>query len=194
MMYETHGLSRTQVYYSWIGMKTRCNNKSDDHYPNYGGRGITVCKRWESFENFFSDMGHRPENKTLDRKNNDEGYSKENCRWATPLQQARNSSRTCFVMFKGEKRVLRELSEEYGIPFSTVQGRLYERNHSIEQALGIVEPPKRVDSTKILYEYKGRLKTITQLANEHNINRSTFICRLRRGWPIEEAIGGQRCH
>jgi hypothetical protein len=74
-------------------MKTRCLCRTNSHWPNYGGRGIRICKRWQGehgFENFLTDMGPRPEGKTLDRKNVDGNYTKRNCRWATPQEQALN--------------------------------------------------------------------------------------------------------
>lgn len=83
----------TSTYKSWRSMMQRCYLETSDSYPWYGERGITVCKRWHKFENFLADMGERPANKTLDRKNNNKGYSKANCRWATDLEQARNKRR-----------------------------------------------------------------------------------------------------
>ena len=71
-------------------MLQRCNNPNSQRYKDYGGRGITVCKRWLKFENFLADMGDRPRGLTLDRKNNDKGYYKRNCHWATYEQQAAN--------------------------------------------------------------------------------------------------------
>ena len=78
-------------YMAWQHMRGRCMNPKSKDYPYYGGRGITVAARWEKFENFLTDMGRRPTPKhTLDRKNGDLGYSKQNCRWATRQEQARN--------------------------------------------------------------------------------------------------------
>jgi len=88
----SHGKSGTKEYYSWQSMKDRCNNPSNEQYADYGGRGITVCKRWlNSFENFYADMGPRPNGKTLDRyPDNDSDYGPGNCRWGTYYEQAIN--------------------------------------------------------------------------------------------------------
>jgi len=89
-----HGLCRSRAYQSWKGMKARCFNPRDRAYPDYGGRGITVCERWLIFENFYADMGEPPPGLTLDRINNDGNYEPGNCRWATASEQASNRRRS----------------------------------------------------------------------------------------------------
>ncbi len=89
----THGMSRkgSREYHTWNMMKGRCLNLNNQKYAYYGGRGITICKRWrDSFENFYADMGERPKGKTLDRIDNNRGYSPGNCKWSTPKEQAAN--------------------------------------------------------------------------------------------------------
>lgn len=88
---RTHGMSKSPEHISWLGMKARCLNPKNPAYKNYGGRGITVDPSWvKSFENFFRDMGPCPENREIDRIDNDGNYEKSNCRWATLEQQAQN--------------------------------------------------------------------------------------------------------
>jgi hypothetical protein len=91
---RTHGRSRTSVYNRWKEMHARCYNPKHPRYADYGGRGITVCERWHSFENFLADMGEPPPGLTLDRINNDLGYSPENCRWTTVSEQNSNTRRS----------------------------------------------------------------------------------------------------
>jgi hypothetical protein len=86
----THGMSRTRVYRVWAAMLQRCTNPLSPAWPDYGGRGITVCESWRSFESFYADMGTPPPGLTIERMNNDSGYSLTNCRWATRSDQQRN--------------------------------------------------------------------------------------------------------
>ena len=85
-----HGMYKTGTYECWINMKKRCLNKNYSRYKDWGGRGIKVCPRWMKFENFLEDIGERPIGKSLDRIENDKGYYKSNCRYATPKEQANN--------------------------------------------------------------------------------------------------------
>jgi hypothetical protein len=91
-----HGeADKAPEYFNWLALKNRCKNKSHINYHRYGGRGIKVCDRWiDSYENFVADMGRRPTNKhSVDRINPDGDYTPENCRWATPTEQANNKSK-----------------------------------------------------------------------------------------------------
>ena len=93
-----HGMSKIAtrlppIYRAWQNMKTRCNNTKLPNAKNYSGRGITYDPSWEYFINFYNDMGDKPEGRSLDRIDNDKGYSKENCRWATGHEQRMNQRR-----------------------------------------------------------------------------------------------------
>jgi hypothetical protein len=99
-----HGLARRNQkvpeYNVWNNMKRRCKDIKNIYYKNYGGRGITVCDRWEKFENFYSDMGPRPTTKhELDRIDNDQGYSLANCHWVTKKENQENKTRRCIECF-----------------------------------------------------------------------------------------------
>lgn len=88
---KIHDQCNSPEYVSWRHMKQRCTNPRRKEYPHYGGRGISVCERWQTFANFIADMGLRPGPKyTLDRVNNEGNYEPDNCRWATRTEQSRN--------------------------------------------------------------------------------------------------------
>lgn len=93
-----HNMRRTGIesptYFTWSGMIQRCNNSNAPNFHNYGGRGITVCERWLKFENFLADMGERPEGLTLERKDNNGNYEKDNCKWADAIEQHNNTRRS----------------------------------------------------------------------------------------------------
>lgn len=104
---STHRMSNTPTYTSYQAMLKRCNNPNDPSYNNYGGRGIKVCDRWSnSFENFLEDMGHRPENKSLDRVDNNGNYEKDNCKWSSKSEQQLN------------RRVMGKTSKFRGVTYS----------------------------------------------------------------------------
>lgn len=89
-MATKHGMSKMAAYKSWVCMLDRCNNPKNNRYHDWGGRGIRVCRRWLTFENFFEDMGERPEGMSIERINNNLGYFKANCEYATSVTQNRN--------------------------------------------------------------------------------------------------------
>lgn len=120
----THKLTGTTEHKLWKAMRWRCNEKNPNR-ERYFDRGIRVCERWDNFLNFLDDMGKRPSNKhTLDRINNDLGYSPTNCRWATMKEQANNTRRTNFVTVDGKRINLTEIHEKTGIHQETLRARI----------------------------------------------------------------------
>ena len=124
-----HGHARrgggcTPTYYARVDMRRRCNNPRHPAFKWYGARGIAVCERWESFENFLSDMGEKPKNTSLDRKDNDGGYSPGNCRWGTLQQQNSNRRSVRLITCGGRTLTVRAWSRETGLPPSTILWRL----------------------------------------------------------------------
>jgi len=121
---KTHGQSDTPEYRSWAAMKDRCLNPKNNAWKYYGGRSISVCKEWLSFEAFYRDMGHRAKGTQLDRINNDLGYSKDNCRWVTQKTNTRNRSNAVMLEWQGKKISLPSLADAMNINPSTLHSRL----------------------------------------------------------------------
>jgi hypothetical protein len=109
---------------TWGSMLSRCANKNSDAFSRYGGRGITVDERWLSFSNFLDDMGDRPDGMTLDRRDNDAGYSKENCRWVDDKTQARNRASNRIVEYEGIRQPVIWWSDVIGWPHHVIASRL----------------------------------------------------------------------
>ena len=135
-LYTRHGYGgkhKSGTYSSWANMISRCTNKNHS-WANYGGRGITVCKRWLKFENFLSDMGECPLGHSIDRRDNSLGYKPGNCRWTTPKQQARNKRTNKLLTFNGETLCLIEWAEKLGMSEDVIGSRILS-GWTIERAL-----------------------------------------------------------
>jgi hypothetical protein len=136
----THGenmgsTGRTRTYSSWASMMTRSEWGNHPSYERYGAKGIRVCERWKSFENFKADMGERPECTSIDRIDNTKGYCKENCRWATRKQQALNKSNTSKVFYNGKIALVHDICVELGLSRKAVRSRAFRRGGDYVAAL-----------------------------------------------------------
>lgn len=122
----THGKRHTRIYGIWKTMKTRCYNKHSEKYKNYGSRSIVVCDEWkhdfEAFYNWAMDNNYR-DDLTIDRIDNNKGYSPDNCKWSTPKQQVRNRRNTVRLTYNGETKSLAEWSEILNLNYHTVYDR-----------------------------------------------------------------------
>ncbi len=121
----THKMSGTRQFNIWHGMVDRCFNGSNKSYSRYGGRGITVCEKWLTFEGFWDDMKDGYDvSLTIDRIDNDGNYEPENCRWATNEQQANNTSTNIKYTINGKPYTVSQLSRQYNIPVETLRSRI----------------------------------------------------------------------
>lgn len=123
------------TYNSWKAMRARCLNANHVAYHNYGGRGITICERWESYDLFVFDMGFAPNGHSLDRIDNAQGYFVSNCRWSTVKEQLNNQRRNVRLTFEGRTMTASQWAEELGIGASTLLKRLNKYGCSVERAL-----------------------------------------------------------
>lgn len=131
------GRKPTREYSSWARMWQRCTNPKHPRYADYGGRGIRVCQRWRRYENFLTDMGRCSSKLSLERRNNNRGYSPSNCYWATTIQQAWNQRTSRKVTYKGECLPVTEWARRLSLSLS---GLLYRVNQGwpLEKALSTV--------------------------------------------------------
>lgn len=127
-------MHNTTIYRVWQRMKGRCQNPNDRNYKYYGARGIKVSDDWQSFEKFYSDMGDKPtKNHTLERIDNNSGYSKKNCRWATMQEQGKNRRDNVNISFNGKTQNISAWAKELGITHQSMSKRL--NKWSVERAL-----------------------------------------------------------
>ena len=127
-----HGMHDSAEYHTWEGMIQRCTNPNTIGWPNYGGRGISVCERWLDFKNFYSDMGQKPKGYTIERIDNNGPYSPENCRWATTREQSLNQRRSTYFTIGGVTAHISEWGAKIGITPNLIRARL--RNGWSEKA------------------------------------------------------------
>lgn len=120
----THGRTKTPTYSVWRDMRSRCQRKADTCYRYYGGRGISVCERWNSFENFLEDMGERPDGLTIDRIDNNGNYEPDNCRWATRKEQSRHTRQNKMITYQGKSQCLTDWASELSVNKITLAYRL----------------------------------------------------------------------
>ena len=162
---------------TWRAMWRRCTNQKAESYANYGGRGISVCKRWESYANFEADMGRKPDGLSIDRIDNDGNYEPGNCRWATPKQQARNTRANVLYEYQGREMCLAELAELAGLAPQVIANRI-ENGWAMDRAVAepamtgghsIPNPYTRLEvAMRHLQAHRAKLlrsRSIDQIAN-----------------------------
>ena len=130
-----HGRHKSKIYAVWYAMLDRCRNRSHPSYPEYGGRGITVCREWYRFEAFLRDMGETPPNMSLDRIDNSRGYEPGNCRWADRKTQTRNTRRNRLVILNGKIMCVTDAAHSLGVAPPNLWSRAQRSGETLQQAV-----------------------------------------------------------
>ncbi len=187
MSAKTHGKSETKLYKVWGSMKARCQNPNDKSYFLYGARGIKVFGTWNRFEPFCAwamANGYR-EGLTLERVDNNSGYSPSNCAWIPKSKQSSNTRRCKLITWRGETRILRDWARKLGLPYCVIQARLKKYGWSIDSAFSrpLATPNRR--HVKLI-EYNGRTKSIAEWSRSIGISYGSLYSQLYRGATIEQ--------
>ena len=180
----THGMTGggkpTPTYLSWQNMRRRCLNPDEPGFQNYGGRGITICARWQNFAHFLADMGERPPGPySLERRNNHKGYSPNNCYWATRTEQNNNKRSNVRLTYHGITLNLTQWAERVDISQSALFARI-QRGWSIERAL--TTPLNDLPKIQCLHGHEFTSEnTRIRTRKGHGISRGCRTCEYESG-------------
>lgn len=176
--------ARTRVYAAWNSMIYRCYNEKAPNYENYGGRGISVCDRWMDFENFLIDMGIPPDGFSLDRIDNGDQYSPENCRWADVQTQSNNRRTNTFIEINGERLTLTEVSRKFGIHKDTIGWRLKQGMSGVDLIAPSQKPArKRVLNGEIAEQIRNAMGNQRDIAKQFGVSQTTVsVIKAGKAW------------
>lgn len=182
---------KTTEYRVWVSMKQRCLNPKNTNYHRYGGRGITVCKRWEkSFLSFLKDMGLRPLNYSLDRINNNGNYEPSNCRWATKEEQSNNMAKNIKFKFYGKLLGMRQIARIVGIKEVTIKTRIRRKNPLVNSDIShLLKHPKK----NIHFNMNGNSINLHMVSlktgiNYHTLRQRVRLKKIKPGHPIDHIL------
>ncbi len=185
-MSKTHGMSKTDEYKTWKGMRKRCLNKKCQMYEYYGGRGIVISEEWNDFMTFYEDMGPRPSKEySIDRIDNDGNYCKENCRWATKKEQMNNRKNSVSINFNNESHSIPEWAKILNLDANTLYAR-YEYGWDAEKILTTPIATSSRNTRFTLITYEGLTLSIADWSRKTGINYSTIRERYRKNLPLEQ--------
>lgn len=170
-------------YKIWKGIRTRVNNPNTDDRAFYVEKGIKMCKEWDSFEQFYKDMGKCPDGYSIDRIDNNGDYCPENCRWANAYTQSQNRGEFNDVYtYNNETHVLKEWSRILNIKYTTLRNRIYISNLPFEKAI-------QKDPFCRQIEYKGEKHTLKEWCNLKNMPYHLVVNRMaKHKWNFGDAI------
>lgn len=181
----THGCNGNPFYPTWWSMMQRCYNESNHNFHRYGKRGITVCREWHNPQNFIdwatNTVGCKS-SLTLDRIDNDKGYSPDNCRWVSMREQSNNRSSTRFETIDNVTMPFSYWCEKYNISPASVRARM-KNGMPFKQAL--TEP---LHKDHVMITLNGETKNISDWCKHFGISRRAVYSRIRNGWTPEKAV------
>lgn len=181
-----HGAHKDKLYKVYVAMRQRCENPNNPAYPNYGGRGISVCEEWRaSYASFAMHMGDRPSSRhTIERIDVNGHYCPDNVVWATRGQQARNKRTNVMIEFDGRVRCLTDWANTIGISEGNLHWRIYTAKWPLRKAL--TTPP---DQTTLVATWNGSTKTLKEWSDETGIPYGTLHRRIfKQEWPVDKAF------
>jgi hypothetical protein len=176
-----HGMYRTRAYRIWHSIRQRCENPNNKTYPRYGGRGIKLCDRWQSFGNFIEDMGEPPEGMSIDRIDGDGDYEPGNCRWATPTQQQNNIRTNRMFTHDGKTMTLAQWARELGIAYHVLKYRL---NQGWQPPKLFTQENLKGQTTMYTVEYNGEIMPIKKASELSGVSLQTLYWRMHNGKPL----------
>lgn len=181
--FRKHGLYGTPEYTAWIEINRRCYNENCSQYMDYGGRGITVSNEWKNdFTAFLKDMGLKPSAEhTIDRIDNDGNYEKGNCRWATRIVQANNTSQNVHYEYAGEKYTIAQIAKKFKMPYATMRMRLLYL--PVEAAVD-----KNIRFETYVLKIDGKEKPMKDWLRFAGITLDEYVGMRREGLSAEAAI------
>ena len=190
--YVIIGKSKLREYKIWKGIKNRVTNPNRYDADHYFNKGINCSDEWfNCFEQFYYDLGPCPnKDSSVDRINNDLGYCKENCRWASKTEQTSNRGEfNCIFTYNGESKVLKEWARIFNIKYTTLYTRIYRSNMSFEEAINF--------NNELIFTINSETHTLKEWCKIYNIEHDIVYNRYNKHkWSIEEALsipkGGRR--
>lgn len=187
-----HGLCSSKnphpLYSTWEGIKQRCTNPMASNFKEYGGRGIKLCDRWIDFPNFVEDMWPSwAKGMSLDRITPNSNYSKEECKWSTPKEQANNRRTNVLMSINGTTKTRMQWSEEFGVPYTTIRSRI---NSGWTPEKAVSEPIRKQEKGNIVgnLEFRGKSQSVKEWALDIGLKPSILYLRIKLGWSVEKTL------